>query len=77
MNVRKIVTIRKCIEINNKSQGSITKRLRSDMLLYYKFITQFAGERIFKIGKYLAKLWRKWLIVSCAPFTLCFFPQEE
>jgi len=27
-----------------------------DALLRYKFITQFAGEKIFKIGEHLAKL---------------------
>ena len=36
-----------CIVINDKSQGSIAKHLRSDELLYYTFITQSAGERIF------------------------------
>jgi len=43
------------------------------VLLYYNFITQFAGERIYKIGENLAKLRTKWLIVSCAPFALRFF----
>ena len=37
--------------------------------------TQFAGERILKIGEHLAKLRTKWLIVSCVPFALRFFPQ--
>ena len=46
----------KCIEINDKSQGNISKHLRHDELFYYKFITQFAGESIFKIGEQLAKL---------------------
>jgi len=45
--------------INDKSQDSITKHLRRDVLLYYTFIIQFAGERIFKIGEHLAKLWTK------------------
>jgi len=36
------------------------------VLLYYKFITQFANERSFKIGELLAKLQAKWLIVSYA-----------
>ena len=45
------------------------------MLLYYKFITQFASERIFKIGEHLAKLWTEWLIVLCAAFALRFSPQ--
>jgi len=31
--------------------------------LYYTFIIQSAGERIFKIGEHLAKLQAKWLIV--------------
>jgi len=67
MNVRKLATI--CIVINGKSQGSITKHLRCDVLLYYAIIIQFAGERIFKIGEHMAKLLTKWLIASCAPFT--------
>jgi len=45
--------------INDKSQGSIAKHLRNDELLYYTFITQSAGERIFKNGEYLAKLQAK------------------
>ena len=49
-----------CIVVNDKSQGSIAKHLRNDDLLYYIFITQSAGERIFKTGKYLAKLRAKW-----------------
>jgi len=53
------------IVINDKSKGSIAKHLSWDGLLYYKFITQFANERIFKIGEHLAKLQAKWLIVSC------------
>jgi len=36
-----------CIAINDKSQGSIAKHLSWDELLHYKFITQFARERIF------------------------------
>jgi len=49
-----------CIVINDKSQGSIAKHLRNDDLLYYTFITQSAGERIFKIGEHLAKLQPSW-----------------
>jgi len=45
-----------CIVINDKAQGRIAKHLRCDYLLYYTFITQYAGERIFKIGEHLAKL---------------------
>ena len=37
------------------SQGSIAKHLRNDDLPYYTFITQSAGERIFKNGEHLAK----------------------
>ena len=48
------------IVINDKSHGSIAKHLRSDELLYYIFITQSAGERIFKIGEHLAKLQPNW-----------------
>ena len=60
-------------EINVKSQGSITKHLSCDMLLYYKFIIQFAGKRILKIGEQLAKLQTKWLTVSCTTFALHVF----
>jgi len=45
--------------INDKSQGSIAKHLSCDRLLYYKYIIQFSGERIFKIGEHLAKLQAK------------------
>jgi len=44
------------VAINDESQGSIAKNLRCDELLYYTFITNAAGERIFKIGKHLVKL---------------------
>ena len=54
------------IVINEKSHGSIAKHLRFDELLYYTFIVQSAGKRIFKIGEHLAKLQAKLLIVSCA-----------
>jgi len=52
------------IAINGESQGSIAKNLKCDELLYCTFITHSAGERIFKIGEYLAKLQAKWLTVS-------------
>ena len=48
-----------CIVINEKSQGTVAKHVSWDALLHYKFIIQFAGERIFKIGKHLAKLGAK------------------
>jgi len=64
--------------INNRSQGNITEHLRCDALLYYKFIIQSAGERIFgpKCGEYLVKLRTKWLVVSRVPFALHFCPQR-
>jgi len=48
-----------CIVINDISQGSVAKHLKNDELLYYIFITQSAGERIFKTGEHLAKLQAK------------------
>ena len=36
-----------------------TSILSCDELLHYKFIIQFAGKRIFKIGEHLAKLQAK------------------
>jgi len=62
-----------CIVLNDKLQDSTAKHLSCDGLLHYKFIIQFAGERIFKIGEHLAKLQAKWLIVS---FALDFCPQR-
>ena len=53
-----------CIVIYDKSQDTTAKHLNCDVLLHCKFITQFAGERIFKISEHLAKLQAKWLIVS-------------
>jgi len=43
-----------CIAINDKSQGSTAKHLSCEGLLYYKYIIQFAVERIFKIDEHLA-----------------------
>jgi len=56
-----------CIVINDKSQDSTATHLSYDGLLHYKFITQFAREKKFKIGEHLAKLQGKRLIVSHAP----------
>jgi len=64
------------IAIDDESQGSIATNLRCNELLYYTFIIHSAGERTFKIGKHLAKLWTKWLPVSDTPFTLHFCPQR-
>jgi len=76
MNVKKWQQSEICIVINDKSQNSTAKRLRCDELLYYTFIIQSAGERIFKIGEHLAKLQAKWLLVSSAPFALHFCRQR-
>ena len=46
MNVRKLATLWKM----HRDWGSITKHFSCDMLLCYQFITQFAGERIFKMN---------------------------
>ena len=52
------------IAINDELQGSIATNLRCDELLYYTFIIHSAGDRIFNIGKHLAKLKAKWSTVS-------------
>jgi len=49
-----------CIVINDKSQGSRAKHLTNDELIYYTFISQSVGERIFNIGEHLVKLPAKW-----------------
>jgi len=64
------------IAINDASQGSIAKNLRSDELLYYTFIIHSAGERIFKTGEHLAKLSAKLLAVSYTSFAMHFCPQR-
>jgi len=76
MNVRKWHHPEIRIAINDESQGGIAKNLRCDELLYYAFIIHSAGERIFKIGEYLAKLRAKSLSVSYTPFALHFCPQR-
>jgi len=60
------------IAINDESQRSIAKNIRCDESLYYTFIIQSAGERIFKIGEHLAKLWAKSLTMSYTPFPCTF-----
>jgi len=75
MNVRKWHHSETRIAINDESQGSIATNLRYDELLYYTFISQSAGERIFNIGEHLVKLQAKWLTVSYNPFALHFCPQ--
>ena len=76
MNVEKWHHSEIRIAINDESQGSIAKNLRCDELLYYTFIIQFAGKKIFKIGEHLAKLQAKSTIVSYTPFALHFCPQR-
>ena len=78
MNAEKWYHSEISIEINDESQGrpSIAKNLRCDKLLYYTFIIHSAGERIFKIGKHLAKLRAKSLIVSYTPFALHLCPHR-
>ena len=61
-----------CIVINDKSQGSIAKHSRIDEVLYYIFIVQSAGERIFEVGEHLAKLQAKWRMFH-APHSHCIF----
>ena len=65
------------IAINDESQVSIVKNLKCDELLYYTFITYSAGEKMSKIGEYLAKLRAKWLTVSYTPFALHFCRQRH
>ena len=65
------------IAINDESQGNIAKNLRCDELLYYTFIIHSTGERIFKIGEYLAKLRAKSLTVLYIPLVLHFCPQRR
>jgi len=76
MNVEKWHHSEIHIAINDESQGSIAKNLWCDELLYYTFIIQSAGERIFKIGEHLVKLQAKSMTVSYTPFTLHFCPQR-
>jgi len=77
MSVRKWSQSEICTVINDKSQSSIAKHLRNDELLYYTFIIQSAGDRIFfKV----VNIWRGYRqngdFVSCAPFSLHFCPQR-
>jgi len=66
------------IAINDESQGSLAKNLKCGELLYYTFIANSAGERIFEIDELLAKLQAKWSTVSVSytPFAFHFCPQR-
>ena len=61
-----------CIVINDTMihAKEYSKHLSCDGLLYYRYVTQFVGERIFKICEHLAKLQAKWLIVLYTTFAL-------
>jgi len=72
MNVRKWHHSEIHIAINDESQGSIATNLRRDELLHYTFIIHSAGDRTFKIGEHLAKLWAKLLTVSYTPLPCTF-----
>jgi len=50
--------------------------IESDELIYYTFIIQSAGERIFKIGEHLAKLQAKWGLIH-APHSHCTFVLKD
>ena len=76
MNAEKRYHSEICIATNDESQGSIAKNLRYDELLYYTFIIHSAGEKFFKIGKHLAKLWAESLTVSYTPFAMHFCLQR-
>ena len=76
MNAEKWYHSEICIAINDESQGSIAKNLSCDELLFYTFIIHSAGERIFKIGEHLAKLWTKSLTVPYTTFAMHFCPQR-
>jgi len=75
MNVIKMASIWNSIVINAKSQGSIDKHLRSNELLYYTFITQSAGERIFITGEHLV-LPAKWWLFH-VPHSHCIFVLKD
>jgi len=47
-----------------------------DDLLYYTFITQSAGERIYKIGEHLAKLQANWRLFP-VPHSHCIFVLKD
>ena len=45
-----------CIVMNDKSQDSTAKHLSYDGLLHYKFVSNYAGERIFKIREHFGEI---------------------
>jgi len=56
--------------INDKSQDTVATRLRcGGYVLYYRLSVMFAGERIFKICRYLVKLQACLIHVPCFPCT--------
>jgi len=64
------------IVIRDKSQSRIAKHSSCNRLLYHKFTTLFANERIFKVGEHLAKLTATLLFVSYATFALYFMSSK-
>jgi len=60
-----------CIGINDISQDSTAKHLSYDGSFHCTLITQFAGERIFKIGEYLAKIRAKGKMVDRVIRPIC------
>jgi len=61
-----------CFSDINISQGSVATHLRDDGIFYYRSTTnlQSVGERILKIGQYLAKLRGKNIVAPCFPDTV-------
>jgi len=56
MNVGEMTSIGNMYYNNDKLQSRVAKHFRNDELLCYTFIIKSAGERIVKIGEYLANL---------------------
>ena len=64
------------IAINDESQGSIAKNLRSMRYFTTHLSFTLLVKEFFKIGEHLAKLRAKLLTVSHTPFALHFCPQR-
>ena len=76
MNSEKWRQSEKYTVTNDKSQGSIAKRLSWDGLLYYKFITLYLLMKDFFNRRTYGELQAKWLIASYSPFALQFCSQR-
>ena len=66
-----------CIVINDKSQDSTAKHLSYDGLLHYKYVSNYAGERIFKICEHLATLQGKMVERVIRPIRLKTFVLKD